>query len=245
MRLPKPVFNNPAFTPQHPTPVLFVHGFQGRTSAFTRQARYLAAHGYWVWGFDYGQMRVPGLYGTGNLDDLVGELAANVDKVLAATGAHQVDIVAHSQGGTVTKLFIAAGGYEKVRRVVTMGSPFHGTDVDGRAELISQVMNKQKAVVNRFLGESAQQHLVGSEWLLARVVPDTHPGVVYTSLYSRRDHIVTPASTSMLEAVDGADVVNLEIPGAPLHPLMPRDMEIARLTRWGLERQLGETTPPF
>lgn len=245
VRLPKPIFNNPDFTPEHPTPVLFVHGFQGRTSAFKRQARYLAAHGYWVWGFDYGRMRVPGLYGTGDLDELVTELASNVDKVLTATGAAKVDIVAHSQGGTVTKLFIAAGGHEKVRRVVTMGSPFHGTDLDGRAKLISPVMNKQQAVVNRLLGESATQHLVGSEWLLARVVPDTHPDVVYTSLYSRRDHIVTPNSTSMLESVDGADVVNMEIPGAPLHPLMPRDLEIARLTRWGLERKPGETTPPF
>ena len=29
VRLPKPIFNNPDFTPEHPTPVLFVHGFQG------------------------------------------------------------------------------------------------------------------------------------------------------------------------------------------------------------------------
>lgn len=224
---------------------MFIHGFQSRTSAFRRPARYLAAHGYWVWGFDYGIMRFPGLYGTGDLDELVDDVAENVEKVLQATGASKLDIVAHSQGGTVTKLFIAAGGHEQVRRVVTMGSPFHGTDLGGRLERLSPMLEKRQALVTRMFGEGATQHLVGSEWSLAHQVPDTHPDVVYTSLYSRRDRVVTPMSTSFLEAVDGADVVNLEIPGAPLHPLMPRDLEIARLTRWGLERELGETEPPF
>lgn len=241
----EPIYNDPGFQPSHDTPVLYVHGIASRASAFRRNARYLREHGYWVWGYDYGTMVLPGLYGGGDLDDLVAELAGNVERVCLATGASQIDIVAHSQGGFLTKLFIASGGAGTIRRVVTMGAPFHGTDFNGRADRLNPLIERRPQLARRLASPSALQQLTGSYWhSLREIVPDTDPRVVYTSLYSTRDRLATPISTSILEPVDGADVANVEIPGAPLHPLMPRDEEIARLTRWGLERPRGETTPP-
>ena len=238
------LFNDPSFDAQHATPVLYVHGINSHTIAFRRNARLISSHGHWVWGYDYGRMLIPGLAGTGRIEDMVDELGENVDHVLSETGASKVNVVAHSQGGLLTKLFIAAGGAERVERVVAMGANFHGTDLRGYAARINPITGRNPKFWERMASPSAVQQLAGSEWSheLA-TVPDTDPRVMYTSLYSRRDHVVTPVETSILTPIDGADVVNLEIPGAPLHPLMPRDRETAELTLWGLEREPGETAP--
>lgn len=237
-RWTEPIFNLPDFTPEHDTPVLYVHGIHSRASGFRRNARYLRDHGYWVWGFNYGRMFLPGLYGTGPLEDSLEELRENVDKVLAATGAQQVDIVAHSQGGLLTKLFIAQGGAPKVRRVVAMGANFRGTDLEGKAPRVLKRVDQFPTLTKLLLSASVPQQLAGSPWMRehADPLPDTDPSVVYTALYSRHDTLVTPNSASQLMPIDGADVVNVEIPGAPIHQLMMRDEEITELTLWGLER---------
>lgn len=237
-RWTEPIFNLPDFTPEHETPVLYVHGIHSRASGFRRNARYLSDHGYWVWGFNYGRMFLPGLYGTGPLEDSLEELRENVDKVLAATGAQQVDIVAHSQGGLLTKLFIAQGGAPKVRRVVAMGANFHGTDLESKAPRVLKRFEQFPRLTELLLSPSVPQQLADSPWMRehADPLPDTDPSVVYTALYSTHDTLVTPNSASQLVPVDGADVENKEIPGAPIHQLMMRDEEIAELTLWGLER---------
>ena len=143
-----------------------------------------------------------------------------------------------SQGGLLTKLFIARGGAPKVRRVVAMGANFHGTDLKGKAPRVLERLERFSTLTRLLLSPSVTQQLAGSEWMRenADPLPDTDPSVVYTALYSTRDTLVTPYYASTLNAVDGADVVNKEVPGAPIHQLMMRDGEIRELTLWGLER---------
>lgn len=242
-------FNNPDFVPTHPTPVLYIHGINSRTASFKENANYLAAQGFWVWGYDYGDMIAPGFFGVGDLDAIVEDVAQNVERVLRETGATQVDIVAHSQGALMTKLFIARGGAPKVRRVVAMGGNFHGTDMRGWAGRLGKVAARYPRLT-ALLASGASQQLVGSAWLKRFAdVPDTDPSIVYTSIYSPRDHVVTPNSASQLNAVGGADVVNIDSGAiydgyAPLHSLMPRNPLYAALTAWGLTREVGEHTPP-
>lgn len=53
-------------------------------------------------------------------------LAEFIDKVLEATGAQKVDIVAHSMGGVVARSAIKNYGVaNKVRRLITVGTPNH------------------------------------------------------------------------------------------------------------------------
>ena len=249
-RRPAPPFNDPDFVPAHATPVLYVHGINSRTMAFRQNAEHLRDHGFWVWGYDYGDMIAPGFFGIGDLDEIVGDVAENVDRVLAETGAEQVDIVAHSQGGLMVKLYIAAGGAEKVRRVVALGGNFHGTDFHGRVSWLHPLLTRWPWLGMLFATRGASQQLVGSPWSTERSgVPDTDPRVMYTSLYSPADTVVTPNSASELVPIDGADVANINVAEfydgyAPLHPLMPRDPVMAELTRWGLERAPGEHEPP-
>ncbi|HEY8646584.1 MAG TPA: pre-peptidase C-terminal domain-containing protein [Gaiellaceae bacterium] len=56
-----------------------------------------------------------------------GGLLAQIDAIRAHTHAAQVDILAHSQGGLVTRVALAdPASVGKVRRVLTMATPFYG-----------------------------------------------------------------------------------------------------------------------
>lgn len=243
-------FNDPDFAPTHESPVLYIHGVTSRSRAFRPNAERLRDEGFWVWGYDYGDMFAPGFYGMGNLDSIIEDVHANVDHVLEQTGAKQLDIVAHSQGGLMTKLFIANGGASKVRRVVAMGANFHGTDVRGRAARFAPLISRYPRAASTLASPGVIQQLADSPWVRTHLnVPDTYPEIVYTSLYSPADVLVTPNETSMLASVSGADVVNINVAEAyggyaPRHALMERDPLFIELTLWGLTRERGEHTPP-
>lgn len=243
-------FNDPDFAPTHESPVLYIHGVTSRSRAFRPNAERLRDEGFWVWGYDYGDMFAPGFYGMGNLDSIIEDVHANVDHVLEQTGAEQLDIVAHSQGGLMTKLFIANGGAPKVRRVVAMGANFHGTDVRGRATRFAPLISRYPRAASALASPGVIQQLADSPWVRTHLnVPDTYPEIVYTSLYSPADVLVTPNETSMLASVSGADVVNINVAEAyggyaPRHALMERDPLFIELTLWGLTRERGEHTPP-
>lgn len=72
----------------------------------------------WVYGYDYGYTNP--LAG----DSWAENLAIFIDSVLAATGASQVDIVAHSLGGPIARAAMRFYGCNtKVRKLLTVGSP--------------------------------------------------------------------------------------------------------------------------
>ena len=126
------------------TPVIFLHGnndtpFPTLCNPFGNihnAAQFFVDQGYSpaeIWGLGY----------QGDQCDLVNPLvrsgathttAANVPDlrafvraVLAYTGAKQVDIVAHSLGGTVAREWMRQDrAYHLVRRFVAIASPFHG-----------------------------------------------------------------------------------------------------------------------
>lgn len=104
----------------HP-PLIFVHGLGGRGGEFLLLSRFL-----WVMGrkrsysihFDDGQSVV----------DKAAALARFIRDVKKATGCPQVDIVAHSLGGVVSRLAIANHRLgTSVETLVTLGSPHKGT----------------------------------------------------------------------------------------------------------------------
>ena len=93
------------------------------------------------------------------------------------------------------------------------------------------------------------QQVVGSEFMKRlNALPDTAPGVLYTSIYSPGDTTVTPNSSSQLALSDGADVVNLdlgEVCGvAPRHDKLPTDLTVLSQVIFGLKRAPGEGPDP-
>jgi pimeloyl-ACP methyl ester carboxylesterase len=165
-----------------PGPVLLVPGYGGQTGSLRVLAARIRATGR--------RAVVVGLpgSGTGSLITDAGVLNTAVERVLRG-GAPSVDVVGYSAGGVVALLWAREdGGSGKARRVVTLGSPFHGTRLASAAE--------------GFLPgacPAACQQLVPGSPLLAQLnhtaVP-THPR--WLSLWTTDDQVVTPADSARL-----------------------------------------------
>lgn len=112
-------------TLERPHPVILVHGtgLNGGNSWATYGAA-LAGRGFCVWAPTIGAPA--GLGSTGGLDSLTGasapQLAAEIDRVRALTGAEKVDLVGHSQGAIVASFVAATERSDAVRTVVTLGA---------------------------------------------------------------------------------------------------------------------------
>jgi len=104
------------------TPVLLVHGYVHNRSAFLAMSRALKRAGFrYVHGFNYNA------FGDG-IGDSAARLGAEVERILEATGADRVMIVAHSMGGVVARYYVQQlGGEDTVDTVITLGTPHQGT----------------------------------------------------------------------------------------------------------------------
>jgi hypothetical protein len=100
-----------------------VHSVFGKDIAYAATTNILESLGYklddnlFLFPFDWRRSAA----------DNAARLSATVDEVLARTKAKSVDILAHSQGGLVTRAYLTLPASEnKVRRVVTFGTPVLG-----------------------------------------------------------------------------------------------------------------------
>jgi pimeloyl-ACP methyl ester carboxylesterase len=127
------------------TPVVFLHGNNDTPYATACNpfghardfAQYFLDHGYraselWGLGYQGDQCDLPGDQTirssfSHTSVSAVPDLRAFVDAVLDYTGASQVDIVAHSLGGTIAREWMRQDdAYGLVRSLVTFASPHHG-----------------------------------------------------------------------------------------------------------------------
>ncbi|MYZ34256.1 MULTISPECIES: alpha/beta fold hydrolase [unclassified Streptomyces] len=193
----------------HPRPVVLVHGtFANAVDNWLGLAPYLVNRGYCVFSLDYGQLPgVPLLYGLGPIDVSAGQLAAYVDKVLAATGAAKVDIVGHSQGGMMPRHYLKfLGGAAKVNALVGLAPDNHGTTLLGLTGLlryfpgIGDLLNERTPAL--------ADQVAGSAFLTKlNAGGDTVPGVRYTVIATRYDEIVTPYRSQFLSGPDVRNVL--------------------------------------
>lgn len=193
----------------HPRPVVLVHGtFANGTVNWLVDAPILASRGYCVFALTYGaQPGVPVLRAIAPVADSAAQLSTFVNGVLAATGASQVDIVGHSQGGMMPRYYLKfLGGASKVHTLVGLAPSSHGTTLDGLA-LLAQSFPGAIDILNSACPACVDQ-IVGSN-LLTRLNAggDTVPGVSYTVISTRYDEVVTPYTT---QALNGAHNVTLQ-----------------------------------
>src|SRR3954471_954948 len=194
----------------HPRPVVLVHGtFANSVDNWLALVPYLENRDYCVFSFDYGQLSgVPLFYGLGPIDKSAEQLKTFVDKVLAATGAPETDLVGHSQGGMMPRYYLRfLGGAAKVNALVGIAPDNHGTDLNGLANLLPYFPGAADLLSKATPGLADQ--MAGSAFLTKLSAGgDTVPGVHYTVIATKHDEVVTPYSSQFLS---GSDVHNVLI----------------------------------
>jgi pimeloyl-ACP methyl ester carboxylesterase len=157
-------------------PLVFVHGWGGSRADFIPLSFYLRY---------YGRRRMFGPnFGFGDsIESRVEQLGRYLKEVIDAHEDEQIEIVAHSMGGVVTRLAIAEYGLEKrIKTLVTLGTP-HGGSRAANGAWPSQVV----------------RDLRPDSWLIQRLrhlpLPKNIRGY---SLWSRNDLLITPATAAIL-----------------------------------------------
>jgi triacylglycerol esterase/lipase EstA (alpha/beta hydrolase family) len=194
----------------HPRPVVLVHGtFADMSNSWQAISPLLKNNGYCVFALNYGDYNGSGAIGVYGVDDIrvsAQELAAFVDKVLAATGAPEVDVVGHSQGGMMPRYYLKyLGGAEEVRALVGLSPSNHGTTLDGLF-----ILSNFFPGANQFTGAlcpACEQQRVDSAFITElNSGGETVPGVDYTVIQTRYDTVVTPYTSAFLS---GPNVRNI------------------------------------
>ena len=163
-------------------PVILVPGFGRNRACLLPMAAWLRARGWrWVWAINNGPARE-------HVPALADRLGRRVEHLLAVTGAEQVDLVCHSLGGVIAAWYMQrGGGEEKVRRLVTLGTPWSGTRLAA------------------FGWQPATTDLLPGSAVMAELAP---PGPLTTAIWSASDPVIIPSASA---APEGA--VCVEIPG--------------------------------
>lgn len=155
-------------------PVLLLHGVLCNAGVWHRLARHLASRGIRdVYALSYG----PPL---ASIELFAEQAEAAIERIVRATGAARVMIVAHSMGGLVARAHARRYGTSRVARIVTIGTPHHGS---------------LEAWLS--MGTSLAQLRPGSAWL-AELDREPLPAVPIVSIWSWHDSMVVPQTSAHL-----------------------------------------------
>lgn len=205
--------------PEHPRPVVLVNPtFTTQALAFQAGSPLLKNAGYCVFTFNYGNIAPVSGSMFQALDDIPAGaevLSDTVDKVLETTGADQVDLVGHSQGGGIMPDYYlkVLGGAEKVHTKVGI-SPSTGTTLSEFAFLRSLLPVLGPLVFGSLGGSAAglTDQVLDSE-IAKQVYPDgttAAPGVETTAIVTRYDWVVTPYDRQFYVEADNVTNIDLQ-----------------------------------
>ena len=190
-------------------PVVLVHGtWENAYDNWAMISPTLKRAGYCVYALDYGILPtlsggglgpvLPGRFGTGDIAQSARQIRDFVNQVLKSTGASQVNMVGHSQGGTVSRQYIRYdGGDKKVANLVTLAATNRGTTLVGIGALGRTINNIGIDVlgpVALLVGASGIQQVYDSPFIKNLnkgnkfAIGDVH----YTIVGSRYDEVTTP-----------------------------------------------------
>lgn len=202
-----------------PWPVILIHGTVDTKGVWQELGTELRADGWCVFAPDYGKR------GTAAMEESAVQLGAYIEAVRTITGAEQVILIGHSQGGLLARYWMRTSGQARyVKHLVSLGAPNHGTTMGGiLSPLVTNNLteNIMHSLIHRWFGPVGFQQITGSEIFAvfnddgARNTDDdgasddssgtnTHgsgeleDGVDYTCIASRQDTVVQPPETCFL-----------------------------------------------
>lgn len=200
----------------HPEPVVLVHGlFANADINWGRLGPELVGAGYCTFALTYGvypndPLPLSSIGGRAPFEDSAAELAAFVDRVLAATGAAKVSTIGHSEGTLVAAYYEKVlGGNTKVALQVSFAGGFGGSPVlDG--PLLHAVLAVLHPGIDPLLNPvcaACGQVVFGSAFLeQLRAGGVAAPGVRYTNIVTRYDELVLPYTNGTFDSPQATNI---------------------------------------
>ena len=187
----------------HQRTVVLVHGYGGNRTTFLPLSAYLRAHGVGqILAFDY------------RSSEGVEHAARGLrDYLRHAVRGGRVDLVCHSLGGLVARVYLEQlGGSRRVDRCITLGTPHHGTyNAYWLASRVGRELRPGSPVLERLAASGARANTVR-----------------YTSIVAGADNMVIPrifaAGDDLVHVPDVGHLGMLFSPGvfrAVLNRLLP------------------------
>lgn len=200
-------------------PVLLLPGYGGTAAGLDPLAAALREEGRVV------EIVAPPGDGRGDLRDHAA-LVAEAAREAVAGGAPSVDVVGYSAGGLVARLFVAElGGDEITRRVLTLASPHHGT----------QLADAAAGLGGSGCPEGCRQLRPDSEVVAALNRGDETPsGPQWAALWTVDDQTVVPPTSGRLEGAVSFGLQDV-CPGLVVgHAAVPTEPTVVRMVVAGL-----------
>ncbi|MFJ8850221.1 esterase/lipase family protein [Streptomyces sp. NPDC102437] len=193
-------------------PVVLLHGFIDNRSVFVLLRRCLARHGWrHLESLNYSPL-------TCDVRTAAELLGRHVEEICARTGHREVDIVGHSLGGLIARYYVQRlGGDQRVRTLITLGTPHGGTAVAplASAHPIVRQMRTGSAPIEE----------------LRRPAPGCRTRFV--SFWSELDRVIVPAEAACIDHPD-LDARNVRVTGIG-HLALPVHPAVAAAVRQALE----------
>lgn len=174
-------------------PVLLIHGYGCNSGYWHAMSQALQRAGITHYAIDLEPV-------FSDLDGFVPQIDQAVRRVCDETGADQIILVAHSMGGLVARAYLRDHGANRIRRVITLGTPHRGTGLAN----FGWGPNSQQM---RWSGRSDSGR--ASEWLQRlEAGEDENRRRLFVSIFSHHDNIVSPQQSAFLPGA-----TNIELNG--------------------------------
>jgi triacylglycerol lipase len=162
--------------------IVLQHGFMHNGGVWFFTARALERRGYRVFAIDQ-PLFAP-------IDWMAERLHHTIERAVRQGGEGQITLIAHSMGGLVSRAYLRKFGDARVRRLISLGSPHHGT---WHAQLAA--------------GTNGGQMRHGNAWLAA--LNETAVTVPFVSMYSLHDTIISPQDSSRMPEAENVELYGI------------------------------------
>lgn len=197
-RFKKCIVNNPLGLP-----VLLIHGY-GCNSGYWHPLSKKLLHA----GIAHHTIDMEPVFA--GIDDYVPLVQQAIVRLCDETGNDRIIILAHSMGGLVVRAYLRTHGNSHIARVITLGTPHHGTVL---ANCAIGVNSKQMRRLGRFSPEKS------FGWLMTLAQSEKYTNyALFTSIYSLHDNIIAPQSSCALPGAINIPIQGIGHVGLAIHP---------------------------